>query len=225
MNPLASTILQGATLGFIVIGLLAIALPWIEPRSRWRVVPIALTLVFSVRYLAWRITETLPPPAETLNYVAGLTFLAIELLCVTGALLSFVTLSRTRDRSPEVAANTGWLRSRRRLPLVDVFICTYNEEQDIVARTILGAMAMDYPNFRVWVLDDGNLRMASRTMPSSHGCNYLARSDHSHAKAGNINNGLRHVAALAEPPDFISILDADFRADEAVPVTGADAVP
>ena len=102
MNPLASTILQGATLGFIVIGLLAIALPWIEPRSRWRVVPIALTLVFSVRYLAWRITETLPPPAETLNYVAGLTFLAIELLCVTGALLSFVTLSRTRDRTPEV---------------------------------------------------------------------------------------------------------------------------
>ena len=57
-------------------------------------------------------------------------------------------------------------------------------------------MAMDYPNFRVWVLDDGN-REWLRDYAELAGCNYLARSDHSHAKAGNINNGLRHVAALA----------------------------
>ena len=42
------------------------------------------------------------------------------------------------------------------------------------------------------------------------GSGYLTRPDNAHAKAGNINNGLRHVASLAEPPDFISILDADF---------------
>ncbi len=42
------------------------------------------------------------------------------------------------------------------------------------------------------------------------GCHYLARSDNSHAKAGNINNALRHLAGLTSPPEFIAVLDADF---------------
>ena len=45
---------------------------------------------------------------------------------------------------------------------------------------------------------------------SVRAADYLTRPDNAHAKAGNINNGLRHVAGLAERPDFISILDADF---------------
>ena len=68
---------------------------------------------------------------------------------------------------------------------------------------------MDYGRFRVWVLDDGRrpwLEALSRRL----GVGYLTRPDNAHAKAGNINNGLKHVAALPEPPDFISILDADF---------------
>ncbi len=90
-----------------------------------------------------------------------------------------------------------------------MFICTVNEDEAILERTIVGAASMDYGRFRVWVLDDGRrpwLEELSRRL----GVSYLTRPDNAHAKAGNINNGLKHVAALAEPPDFISILDADF---------------
>lgn len=68
---------------------------------------------------------------------------------------------------------------------------------------------MTYSNYRVWVLDDGN-RDWLRDFAHSVGAHYLARTDHSHAKAGNINHGLRHVASLEQSPEFISILDADF---------------
>lgn len=34
-------------------------------------------------------------------------------------------------------------------------IATYNEPLSVVEKTIVGALALDYPNFRVWVLDDG----------------------------------------------------------------------
>ena len=42
------------------------------------------------------------------------------------------------------------------------------------------------------------------------GCQYVSRPDNRHAKAGNINHALKLLAALPDPPEFISILDADF---------------
>src|SRR6185369_5677217 len=94
-------------------------------------------------------------------------------------------------------------------PLIDVFICTYNEERTILERTIIGATGMEYGNYRVWVLDDGR-RPWLRRLASELNCHYLTRPDNHHAKAGNINHALRHVGALPERPDFVAILDADF---------------
>ena len=68
---------------------------------------------------------------------------------------------------------------------------------------------MNYPNFRVWVLDDGRRDWLS-DLCAQKGCHYLTRPDNSHAKAGNINHAVRHLAALSSPPDFIAVLDADF---------------
>ena len=76
-------------------------------------------------------------------------------------------------------------------------------------RTIVGALGMDYPNFRVWMLDDSR-RAWVRALCGELGCRYLSRSSNAHAKAGNINHALRHIAAFAAAPDFVSILDADF---------------
>jgi cellulose synthase (UDP-forming) len=90
-----------------------------------------------------------------------------------------------------------------------VLICSYNEDREILERTIVGALAMDYANFRVWMLDDSR-RDWLKTLCSELGCHYLSRSDNAHAKAGNINHALKHIAALPDPPEFISILDADF---------------
>ena len=96
------------------------------------------------------------------------------------------------------------------LPLVDVFICTYNEEEAILERTIVGALSMDYPRYRVWVLDDGR-RPWLAELCERLGCRL------SHAPRQCPRQGRQHQQrrcgmspGLAEPPDFISILDADF---------------
>jgi len=207
MNPLVSTLLEGSGPGLAVAGALALALPWMDRNTRWRALPIALVMALTVRYAWWRITETVPPAGLTADFATGLVFVVLEMAGILGGLLSLVSLTRTRDRSGEASANQAWMRAAP--PLVDVFICTYNEERDILERTIIGALSMDYPAFRVWVLDDGG-RDWLRDFAGALGCNYLARPDNAHAKAGNINSGLAHVARLKQPPDFVAILDADF---------------
>lgn len=209
MNPLALTLLEGTLPGVMVVGALAVCLPWLDRNTEFRVIPILLTVLLTARYLSWRLLETIPPVEETANFVAGVAFAAIEAASVAGTLLSFVTLSRTRNRSSEASANAGWLNRQKPVPLIDVFICTYNEGRELLERTIIGALSMDYPAYRVWVLDDGG-REWLRDFAEALGCDYLGRPDHAHAKAGNINYGLSHVAGLKHPPDFVAILDADF---------------
>ena len=85
---------------------------------------------------------------------------------------------------------------------VDVFICTYNEEPDLLRKTIMGAQAIDYPH-TTYVLDDGR-RDEVRDLAEALGIKYITRGDNFHAKAGNINNALKHTHG-----DFIAILDAD----------------
>ncbi|MEP6564903.1 MAG: glycosyltransferase [Mesorhizobium sp.] len=209
MNPTISVVLEGVLPGLLVAGGLMAVMPWLNRESRWRVLPVAVVLLLTVRYLFWRVTQTIPTLDSPVDFIAGWLFLAIECAAVAGSVISYVTLTRTRNRSADVDANTQWLFSHEIMPLVDVFICTYNEEREILERTILGATGMSYPNYRVWVLDDGR-RPWLAELAASLDCNYLTRPDNAHAKAGNINHAIRHVSSLQNPPDFISVLDADF---------------
>jgi cellulose synthase (UDP-forming) len=169
----------------------------------------AVSLALLMRYLFWRATSTLPPTGFTLDFALGLTFLLVESGGLAAAALSLIFLSRTRDRSPEADRNAQWLDGLAQKPLIDLFICSYNEEESILERTIIGATGMDYPNYRVWMLDDG-ARPWLQALCESLDCGYIARPDNAHAKAGNINYALGKVAELPNPPQFISILDADF---------------
>ena len=123
MNPLVSTLLEGAWVGLAVAGAMAIVLPWLGRDSKLRPIPIIIAIAMTVRYLYWRITETVPPTNELEDIIAGVIFLAIELFCASGMILSFLVLTRTRNRTPEVEANKGWLMragsaaARRRLHL------------------------------------------------------------------------------------------------------------
>ncbi len=196
--------------GFIVLGFAWTVLPWLKAEDeRARAAMVAVMLVLMWRYMAWRWIVTLPPIGLSVDFVVGLVFVTIETLVVIGATISLTFLIKLTNRSGDADRNEPWLMAQARPPLVDVFICTYNEEEAILERTIVGALALDYPRYRVWVLDDGR-RPWLEALAGRLGANYLTRSDNAHAKAGNINNGLRHVATLPEPPDFISILDADF---------------
>lgn len=195
--------------GLAVAGCAVMIVPWLDRRrTPARVLMVGVTLALLVRYFAWRLTSTLPPVGWTIDFGAGLMFLVAESSSLAAAILALIFLSRTRDRTADVEANQAWLAVQPP-PLVDVFICTYNEEEPILERTMIGATGMAHPNTRVWVLDDGR-RAWLRDLSERLGCHYLTRPDNSHAKAGNINHALAHVAQLSERPAFVSILDADF---------------
>jgi cellulose synthase (UDP-forming) len=209
MSPTDPDTLQAIAPGVALAAMAAAVMPWLSRGdSKVRAVVVAIVLACTLRYTWWRITETLPTLDGSFESVACLLFLIAEVTVLVGTTITITFLGRVSNRSPEADANVAWLRQQPRMPLVDVFVCTYNEDALILERTIVAALAMKYPNFRVWVLDDGR-RDWLKTLCEKKGCHYLTRPDNANAKAGNINHGLRHVGTLAEPPDLIAILDAD----------------
>ena len=160
----------------LVMGLIAIGvLPWLDRNNTLaRTIAVGACLLLGWRYMFWRITETLPPLSEPLDFSVGATFTLVELLAMIGTSLALIFLTRTKDRTPEANADLPWLKSLPEQPLVDVLICTYNEEEAILERTIIGALGIDYPRYRLWVCDDGRRRgsricanaMAAATSPA-----------------------------------------------------------
>ena len=158
-------------------------------------------------YLHWRLFFTLMPPNGTWHEVGWLWLcFAIELLVILDQLILYVTFLRTSNRSAEADRHEARTRASppERLPSVDVYIPTYNEPLEVIEKTIIGALCLDYPNVKIWVLDDGR-RPWLKTFCETKGVGYLNRPDNSQAKAGNINHALLKTSA-----EFVAIFDADF---------------
>ncbi|MFZ1932472.1 MAG: glycosyltransferase [Thermoguttaceae bacterium] len=194
-------------LNLAVLGFFLAVVPMLPKERTWaRSAVILAVLALWGRYLVWRITATAPP---VLASAAGLFFvfaLIVEGLMFFTMAIFFVTISRFADRSVEADRHEKRLRSLspEQLPTVDVFIATYNEGPEVVERTIIAAMALDYPRFRVWVLDDGR-RDWLRDLCTARNVGYIRRSDNRHAKAGNINHALKLTNA-----GLFAVFDADF---------------
>jgi cellulose synthase (UDP-forming) len=196
--------------GLAVIGLAAAILPLVDrDHPAVRAAAVAFCLVLMWRYMAWRLFETIPSIERPLDFAAGSAFALIETLNFLGATATMIFLVRRRDRSGEADRNRAWLESLPRPPLIDVLICTYNEEREVLERTIAAACATDYPDARLWVCDDNN-RDWLRRYCQELDIGYLTRLDNLHAKAGNINSALAALASMSRKPDFVAILDADF---------------
>ena len=136
------------------------------------------------------------------------TFLAIEIACAADLAISLLMLSRATDRRAEAARHERRLRGLDpgTLPAVDVWIATYNEEREIVEKTVVAAQAIDWPRhkLRIWVLDDGK-RDWLRAFCDRRGVEYVVRPGNAGRKAGNHN----HALGFTHAP-FILSLDADF---------------
>ncbi len=108
-----------------------------------------------------------------------------------------------------------WPRKRKYVfddkfaPPVAVFITVTGEPKDIVSETVEAALAMDYPKFSVYILNDGfvakkeNWREAEE-VAKKYGITCITRKIPGGAKAGNINHALTKTK---EP--FVLIFDAD----------------
>ncbi|POF30464.1 glycosyltransferase [Roseibium marinum] len=168
----------------------------------------SVIIVMLLGYIWHRIFWTLPELEFTAYAIWPRIYLFLELIVLSYTLLSIVFFMRRTDRSAEADAGERRLQERGEYPAVDVMICTYNEELGILERSILAALAIDYPNFTVWVLDDGK-RDWLRAYCERVGAQYIRRTDNKGAKAGNVDNGLEHTKRITNAPFFL-LLDADF---------------
>ena len=179
---------------------------------------LALGSFVVIRYIYWRTTSTLPPVADTTGFVIGLMLLLAELYCLLILVISLIINADPLKRKPLEQEPDD------KLPTVDVFIPSYNEDEYILATTMAAARSMDYPAHKltVWLLDDGGTdqkcndknpekaaaawrrRMALQKLCAEMGCRYLTRARNEHAKAGNMNNALKHSTG-----EVIVVFDAD----------------
>ncbi|MEM7693415.1 MAG: UDP-forming cellulose synthase catalytic subunit [Pseudomonadota bacterium] len=187
------------------------------PRPWARQLFVAIVSVLIVKYLAWRITETLPPAHNPFDFAAAIALFTAELYSILMIYLTMFVVIDPLERKKVTLSPTY-------RPTVDVFVPTYNEDVDLVANTLAAAKAMDYEGARltVYLLDDGGTNQKltqqnttrreaaiTRSLALMEICNkldvrYLARSKNEMAKAGNLNHGLAHSDG-----ELIVVLDAD----------------
>ena len=175
----------------------------------WRLGVIVTVGIAALSYVRWRIMDTVPWGGGFGELWWPALCLAVELAAMFDACILFALLARPTDRSAE--ADVGeerlraqWAEDDAQLPPVDVFIATYNEPREVLEKTILGCLALEWPNKRVWVLDDGR-RVWVRDLCVEKGAGYINRPDNKGAKAGNINHAIEQTDA-----PFVAVFDADF---------------
>lgn len=189
-----------------LIGLLLLVKGAGSDRIARLVLPVSIALIVA-HYLDWRWTTTLDGPGITrLDRVFIYSFFAVELLALADGMILLLLLTRRRDNRGEADRHERRLAAAdpASLPAVDVFIATYNEPLEVLERTVIATLALDWPSLRVWVLDDGR-RDWLRDWCARNGAGYLTRPDNRGAKAGNINAALARTDA-----PFVLVLDADF---------------
>ncbi len=83
--------------------------------------------------------------------------IAFETLFIVEFWVFLLLCSRFIDRTRQADLYEAALRRAGidAIPAVDVFIATYNEELAVLEKSIVGALALDYPKFTVDVLDVG----------------------------------------------------------------------
>src|SRR3954468_16176527 len=192
----------------ILLGLLVMARLLDPLCARDRILFGATSAAFLVLYALWRWNDTLPPFELSAQSLWSRLFIAFESLAILYTLISIVFLFRSSDRTAQADAAEQLLSAENRLPAVDIFICTYDEPLEILERSILSALALDYANATVWVLDDTR-RGWLRDYCERVGARHVTRPDNKGAKAGNLNNGLAATARETNAP-IIMVLDADF---------------
>ncbi len=170
---------------------------------------VIVALVLGANYIRWRWTDSL-------NFDAlwfALPLVIAETLAYIGLLLFAFNLWQTRDTPrrppPQGIADCSEDQGAGGRPVaVDVFITTYNEDEELVRLSIQDAKRLTYPHpvdLRVYVLDDGR-RATMRQVADEEGVHYISRTNNLGFKAGNLRNAMEQTSG-----DFILICDADTR--------------
>lgn len=159
-----------------------------------------ISLFVSLEYILWRILFTIPFHYGFIALISGILLLIAEILGLFDFMCSFIIMAAQKAYPvPQVEEDWQW-------PDVDIFIATYNESNALLYKTIYACKRMKYPDMNkvhIYLCDDGH-RETTRKLAEFTNVNYLNREDHVGAKAGNLNNALKHSSS-----PYIVTFDAD----------------
>ncbi len=204
---------QGCTaIALILVGLCVVKAEQLQPKQSQvsdflHLFLMWLSLITTLRYLYYRTQYTLNLDSWV-NGAFSLMLYGAECYAIFTLLLTYFQTLQIKTRRPvdlSLIPQAAW-------PDVDIYIPTYNEEVEIVRKTIVAALAIDYPSAKksVYVLDDGRAekyrdrRQQLRQVCEELGCGFLTRDNNDHAKAGNINTALKRTGG-----ELVLILDCD----------------
>ncbi|PLW78389.1 UDP-forming cellulose synthase catalytic subunit [Cohaesibacter celericrescens] len=185
----------------------------------WRHVFVVMGCAVALRYLYWRWTNTLPNSDQLASFIAGYLLFFAELYAIGMLFISTIVNSDPVKRKPVQLSGT-----RGNYPSVDIFIPSYNEDDDILGTTLAAAANLRYPaeKLNVYLLDDGgtdqkcksddpvarqsarNRKERLQAFCAELGIHYITRARNEMAKAGNLNEGLKHSTG-----DLVVVFDAD----------------
>ena len=160
---------------------------------------ILLVIITNFIYIGVRFTS-IPINCGIPSFIVGLIlFIAETLGLFAFCVYTFIFTGKRKQPQKTLKDLNG------KLPTVDVLICTYNEDLELLAKTIIAAQKLKYPKekLNVYVLDDGN-REKLRKMCEEYNVNYITRTKNTNAKAGNINNALQYING-----ELFVVFDAD----------------
>lgn len=174
----------------------------------WQFIAV-IALILGGNYIRWRWEESI-------NYDAlwfSIPLILAESLSYIGLILFTFNLWKTRDvpqqAPPHIIDECVEDQEKIGRPIkVDIFITTYNENEELVRLSICDAKNVTYPypiDILIHVLDDGN-RSLMKKISMEEGVNYITRSNNIGFKAGNMRNAMEQTSG-----DFILICDADTR--------------
>lgn len=154
------------------------------------------------RYLAWRFSHTLNF-LEAAGPFISIALWTAEFYAFSTVLLLFLQVGFGGKRKPQPIPQV----SAAFAPSVDIFIPIYTESCDILEKTLIAAVAIEYATKRLHVLDDGH-RPEVAQLTERYRATYI-KGPRKHAKAGNLNHALTQTSA-----ELIALFDTDH-----IPVT------
>ncbi len=161
-----------------------------------------ISIVLTLAYIIYRIFFTLPTKLGIVSMIFAIIVLFVEIWESIDFFIYFLNILSVNVKNPKIPK----INNNTIYPDIDIFIATYNEDQNILKRTIDACLNLQYPEkdkLHIYICDDGN-RREIENLAKSLNINYISRSNNKDSKAGNYNNA---VSKTTSP--YIATFDAD----------------
>ncbi|MDD2377103.1 MAG: glycosyltransferase [Clostridia bacterium] len=161
-----------------------------------------IMFIFTLIYIFWRLLFTLPLNFGYLSLIIGLILIIIEIWDAIDFFIHFINILLAKKQKLKQIK----IRNNVKFPDVDILIATYNEDLNLLEKTINGCLNLKYSNkskLHIYICDDGN-RSEVKELAKEMNVNYICRTNRSDTKAGNYNNALREIKS-----PYVVTFDAD----------------